>query len=282
MSARLIDAHCHLADDRLFSRLDEILAAAHAHGIETFIQGGIHPVDWDRQLELQSRYPGKIHCCFGLHPWFVAGRMGVGGLELREQVRKGLELLPSRLSQAVGIGEMGIDLGPKTDPLTLEFQKEVFSEQLKIAQKLGKPLVLHIVRAHSEAIRILSEYGPYPQGGILHAFSGSYEISQEYARLGLTLSIGGTVARTGHETFKRALKKIPLDQIVLESDSPDQIPDPFQGLEPGLNDPRSLWTIAQAVIDLRGESGLQPADLLTSSRDRLVRIFNLPISSTEA
>jgi TatD DNase family protein len=279
-SARFIDAHCHLADHRLFKRIDAMLAAARDQQIGAFIQGGIHPADWDLQLELAERYPSVVYPCFGIHPWFVAGRMGVTGLELKKQVDHALEILPeyfSRKPGAVGIGELGIDLGPKTDPSTEAFQTEVFVRQLEIAQKANLPLVLHIVKAHPQAIALLAKHGPWPRGGIVHAFSGSYEIAREYERLGLTPSIGGVAAKKGYETLKRALKRLPLESIVVESDSPDQIPDEYHGFEEGTNDPRSLWTVAEAICKQKNEPGLTPEKVLEASRLNLFRIFGLEL-----
>lgn len=284
-SARFIDAHCHLADHRLFKRLDAMFAAAREREIGAFIQGGIHPTDWDLQLELAERYPGVVYPCFGIHPWFVAGRMGVTGSELKKQVDHALEVLPEYLSRksangqshAIAIGELGIDLGPKTDPSTEGYQTEVFVRQLEIAQKANLPLVLHIVKAHPQSIELLAKYGPWPRGGLVHAFSGSYEIAREYERLGFTPSIGGVAAKKGYETLKRALKRLPLESIVVESDSPDQIPDEYQGFEEGTNDPRSLWTVAEAICKQKNQEGLTAEQVLEASRLNLFRIFGLEL-----
>lgn len=274
-----IDAHCHLTDPKLLGRIDEVMDAAQARGIGAFILGGVNPADWDRQIELSRRYPGKVFPCFGLHPWFVAGRMGITGQELEKEIRRGLEILPGYLGQAAGLGELGLDLGPKTDPTTETLQRDVFVSQLRMARELKIPLVLHIVKAHSQAIRLLGENGPWPQGGLVHAFSGSFEIAEEYARLGFTLSIGGVAARHGYETLKRCLKKLPLEQVVVESDSPDQIPDGYQGLEEGVNDPRSLWMVAQEICRIKGDPGLTPEGVLKKSRENLDRIFGLESKS---
>jgi TatD DNase family protein len=203
--------------------------------------------------------------------------MGVTGDALRAQVDHALDILPQYLSKGIAAGELGIDLGPKTDPKTEEFQTEVFVRQLKIAKSAHLPLVLHVVKAHPQMIVLLSKHGPWPRGGLVHAFSGSYEIAREYERLGFTPSIGGVAARKGYETLKRALKRLPIESLVIESDSPDQIPDEFQGLEPEINDPRSLWTVAQAICQLRTDEGLKPEQVLEASRKNLMRIFELEL-----
>jgi TatD DNase family protein len=178
---------------------------------------------------------------------------------------------------AVAVGELGIDLGPKTDLSTESYQIEIFVKQLEIAKKANLPLVLHIVKAHPQAIALLAEHGPWPRGGLVHAFSGSFEIAREYERLGFTPSIGGVAARKGYETLKRALKHLPLESIVVESDSPDQIPDEYHGFEEGTNDPRSLWTVAEAICRQKKEVGLTPEKVLEASRLNLFRIFGLEL-----
>lgn len=269
-----IDAHCHLADLRLQSRIDEVIRLARSQGIVGFIQGGVNPEDWDRQLEIQAKYPGAIFPCFGLHPWYVAGLFG---MVERSKLERDLERLPRYLEKSVGLGELGLDFGKKIDPATEALQTEIFRAQLGIAQAHRKPLVLHIVRAHSQALKLLSEMGPWPMGGIVHAFSGSLEIARSYIDLGLTLSIGAAALNPGHDTFKRGLKKIPLERIVVESDSPDQIPLQFKGIEEGVNDPRSLLMVAEAICELQDLGSASARELLNSSSLRLKRLFGLEL-----
>ena len=195
----------------------------------------------------------------------------------RAQLMLDLGKLPDYLPQASGLGELGIDLGKKTDPATEALQIEIMSEQLRLAKKFRLPLVLHIVNAHPQAIELLKSHGPWPQGGIVHAFSGKWEFAEKYIQLGLTLSIGSAAVNAGRETFKRALKKIPMDQIVVESDCPDQIPENFTGISEGVNDPRSLFMVAQAICDLKGLGPDSGPGLLQGSRERLKRIFKLKL-----
>lgn len=280
MKGLLIDAHCHLADPRLLGRQDELFRRCEEKGIGAFIQGGVGPDDWRRQLTLARSYPGRVHPCFGLHPGFVSDASEDGARSrMGNRLEEALGLLPRLLSQAVGLGELGLDFSHRTSVESHELQKEVFVRQLELVRASPLPLVLHVVRAHGPALDLLRAHAPYPRGGLIHSFSASWEVADQYLALGFTISVGGAVTREkGFETLKRAVARFPPDRLVIESDSPDQAPDRFDPLWPGLNDPRSLWSVAKALsggIARNGGPAHSPEELLRESRRTLVRIFAL-------
>jgi TatD DNase family protein len=252
-----IDAHCHLADPRFGEEAARIIRESEARGIGHFVQGGVDPADWDRQLALQAKYPGKIATAFGLHPWWVAGKS-------RDEVLGAFELLKKRIGEADALGETGLDHAPKVAESSRPLQREAFRLQLGLAQTAQKPLVLHIVRAHEEALEALQASGIQGLPGLVHSFSASREIAKKYLDLGLTLSISGVVCRKGFETLKRAVSYIPLDRLVLETDSPDQSPGE------GLNEPVNLLRVADAVAALRGEKA---EEILRQSAENLKGMF---------
>lgn len=257
-----VDAHCHLADLRLEAELDRVLRAAESRGISLFVQGGFDPDDWQRQLELQRRYPNRLVTAFGLHPWWVAAHTD-------QELEEALVLLEKELPRAQALGELGLDQGRRVGPESYPRQLRAFRAQLEISQKISeKPLVLHIVRAHSLALGILKAIrvgGQYP--GIIHSFSGSREIARQYLDLGFSLSISGGITRKGFETLRRAVSYIPRDRLILESDSPDQSPENWMG---DLNEPISLFETAKAVGEIRGED---PDELLQASSINARRVF---------
>lgn len=273
---RFIDAHCHLADPRFHGRHDELIRLCGERGIGAFVQGGVDPDDWGRQVALARRYPGRIHPCFGVHPWFVSRAHEEGN---RSAVEEALRILPDYLGQGVGLGELGLDFSQRTSPESRGLQEEVFIRQLELARARPLPLVLHVVQAHGPAVAILRAYSPYPRGGLIHSFGAGRQIAGEYLALGFTISVGAAVARErGSETLRRAVARLPPDRVVLESDSPDQSPHGFEPAWPGLNDPRSLWIVARALGELQAREGgpaPRPEELLLRSRRNLVGIFGL-------
>ena len=237
-----IDAHCHLADPRLESELPRIFAESEKRGIDSFVQGGVGPDDWDRQLSLKTRYPGKILTSFGLHPWWVAERD-------EKQVRSAFANLKKRIGEADALGETGLDHAPRIAETSRPIQELAFELQLGLFKATQKPLVLHVVRAHERALQIIAKAAIKDARGLVHSFSASREIAKKYLDLGLTLSISGVICGKGFETLRRAVSYIPLDRLVLETDSPDQKPADW---ERAWNEPVALFRVAENGHDPGG------------------------------
>jgi len=262
MSSSYIDAHCHLADPRLQDILPETLRRAQEKHIHTFVQGGVGPEDWQRQRKLLEKYGECIVPCFGLHPWWVAER------DLEENLQA-ISILEENLNDSVGVGEIGLDFGRRFGEETYPVQETIFVKQLEIAQKVNKPIVLHLVRCHPRAITLLKLHGVPSCGGIVHAFGGSLDIAKAYIDMGLSISLGGICTRPGYKKLKRAITELPLERIVLESDSPDLAPYSWGKR---LNEPVSLLEVAQEVSVLRG---CRSDELLHCASENVRRIFGL-------
>ncbi len=231
-----IDAHCHVPQSE---NPEESLSRARRAGVVAWWQGGVDPGDWETQLRLADKFPGAFVPAFGLHPWWVAEQTEATleeALDLWEDAVRGVPLA----------GEMGLDALRKNP----EGQRRAFEGQLFVAKALGKPLVLHIVRAHEEALALLESAAPFA-GGLVHSFSGGAAEARRYERLGLLISVGPAAAKPGHKALKAAIPSIPADHLVIETDSAE---------------PSELMEIATHVAALRGEA---PEVLL----DRSARIL---------
>jgi TatD DNase family protein len=206
-----VDAHCHLSDERLFSGRKTYIENCAGFGVNWFVLGGVKPAEWSRQLELKKEFPNKIFCSFGLHPYTISA-------ESPAALESAFQQLKTLTSQTSLMGEMGLDFRSHIVKDREEMQREFFVRQLEWAKQSLKPIVLHIVRAHEEALKILKTNSPQ---GMVHAFSSSFEVAKRYLSLGLYLSLGARVLEAEHQEL---LKNIPLDQMLLESDAPDQPP----------------------------------------------------------
>ena len=253
-----IDAHCHMADPRYDDRRNAVLARANAIGITGFLMGGVDPEDWRRQMKLLDR---GCHASFGMHPWFVIEND-------HATCRAAARELEHRLPDAVALGELGLDHGPRATRDSRIRQLEWFEEQLYIAKRHHKPLVLHVVRAHGPALERLRAVAAEWRG-LVHGFTGAPEVARAYMELGLAISVGGAVTNARAAKLRRALPGIPIDRLCVESDAPDGAPP---GYARDLNEPETLWTVAETIASLTGRS---PEAILASSTANLIRIFDL-------
>lgn len=252
MSARWIDAHCHLADHRFDDTRDQVLERAREAGVGTWIQGGYGPDDWAKQAALAAKLGGAFVPAFGVHPWFA---IEAHDMQLEAALRRLEELLPT-----VGLlGETGLDrfrlrkLAPARREEADRRQRHAFQAQLALAYGKKYPLVLHVVRAHEDVLAKLESLGPPPAGGLVHSFSGNAEEAGRYLALGLHLSFGTGALRAGREGLLAIAAKVPCDRRLLETDSPDQ---PAESLAADgsatLNEPANLLSVAHALAPLAG------------------------------
>ena len=265
MSSRnWIDAHCHLASPKFGNSLFEVIQRSRNVGVTGWIQGGIEPQDWGRQKLLKAEYGSRMLTSFGIHPWWV-------GSATTEAIDSALKVLEQLLPEANALGELGLDFGKNHDN-NRPLQIKTFNTQLHLAKKFQKPIILHIVRAHSEALELLKKFAPFPQGGIVHSFTGALEIAQEYSKLGFLISLGGAVTQEGYFAIKKAIPLLSLTQIVVETDSPDQLPKLADLAPLKLNEPQYLVAIAQGVAQLKGVTGEK---VLNQSTRNLEKLFGI-------
>lgn len=254
MSFPYVDAHCHLTDPRLSGEvLPAMIARSEQKGVGAWVMGGIEPAEWDRQVELARRFPGRVALVFGLHPWWASAQS-------EAQVEQGLSRLAARIGDCQGVGELGLDerkvaaMAVGEREAVRKRQLRAFGGQLELARRHRKPLILHVVQGHGKALEVLENSGVPEPGGLVHSFSGPPEVARKYVDLGLTLSISGVITRKGFESLKKAVVSVPGDSLVIETDAPDQ-PIGASGTASGeLNEPSVIPEIAAAVAALRGES----------------------------
>lgn len=260
-----VDAHSHWSDPRLFSRGDfaELLKKAQDKKIDFFLLGGINPTEWQNQLVLKKRHPQTFGVCLGLHPYFVAETDFDGCEQALDQL---VQLLP----HAMALGETGLDFRPHIMKDSELLQIEMFENQIEIAKAFQKPLVLHIVQAHEKALRIFDMWQAPKPAGFVHAFNASYDVAQKYIQHGFLISIGGAITFEKNRKLQDCVRQIPLEFLLLESDSPDQAPANWSREEP--NDSSSLYMIAEKVGLIRNLGPFEVLEIATSNFKRLFRL----------
>ena len=254
MSVCLIDSHCHLDLEPLNSRLPHILQEAGAAGVQGFVVPGVHPDGWSEIAAISAENP-RIFPAYGIHPMHA----GCANDQL-------LARLGEFAVQGVAIGETGLD---PSYQVALEQQERAFRAQLQIAVSHGIPVLIHCRRAFQRVVTILREERAERVGGVMHAFSGSVEMAREFIRLGFAISISGTV--TWHNAAKplRVARELPLECLVLETDSPDMTPERYRG---DFNRPAWITETALRVAELRGISLDEVARITTANARRYLHL----------
>ena len=235
----LTDTHTHLADPLLAQHLPTVLQQAQQAGVTRFIVPATQPNDWQAVLQLNAPH---IVPALGIHPWFIES-------DDHSQLHA-LDSLLAQHSHAL-VGEIGLDYLRATHPSERQRQQEVFSVQLRLAQQHQRPIMMHNLRASADIVRLIRHTG-FQQGGFAHAFSGSLEEAHGFIRYGFKIGIGVLLLNPHAKKVRRAATELPLEHLVLETDSPFMLPD-------GSNQPAKIRLIAEHICQLRGISLAQLA-----------------------
>lgn len=234
MSA-LIDSHCHLDAGEFDRDRDAVHQRAWAAGVAIQVVPAISEANCAEVEAVCRRYPDCLPA-WGMHPLYIASHRAAHLEALRRRVEAW---------RPVAIGEIGLDLFvPGLDLATQEF---FYVEQLKIARDYALPVLLHCRRANDQILKQLRRVGV--KGGIAHAFSGSRQQAEAFIKLGFKLGFGGAFTWSRATRLRALAFALPLEAIVLETDSPD-IPPAWIGR--GRNEPAEVAGIAQALAELRG------------------------------
>ena len=258
---RLIDTHTHLDFPDFDDDRAHLLCQARQAGVEQIVVLGVHQPNWQRVWDLAQREP-SIKAALGLHPVFLAEHRP----EHLQQLRSWLERLAGH-PQLCAVGEFGLDYYlPELDHAA---QQSLFEAQLQMAADFDLPVLLHVRRSHAPVTAALKRY-KLPRRGVIHAFSGSWEEAREYLKLGFKLGLGGAPTWPQALRLRKVVPRIPLDSIVLETDSPDMAPAMFPGQR---NSPLHLPHICTA---LAGLLGVTPEVLAEASSANACELFGWP------
>jgi TatD DNase family protein len=256
----VFDTHCHL---QVLDDADAAIARAHAAGVTRMMLAGVAPSMWLADDQLAAKHDGLV-VSYGVHPQ-VAGPCGDDSFD--DFMGQLADRLRGRGPRVVAVGEIGLD---GTDELrgSLDVQEKYFRAQLRLAREHDLPVALHVLRQHPRALKVLAE--EHVDRGVLHSCSASPELVQQYVALGFHISFSGSVTwHDGANKAARAAAVVPRDRLVVETDAPDQTPEPHR---PGRNEPAFLVAIVQSVAHLWGVD-LAEAARLTDDNAR--RLFNL-------
>jgi len=264
----LIDTHCHLDTSAFDADREAVVARAVAAGVGGILVPAIRPRTWPALIamaETLARPPIRI--ALGIHPQVVP-ELEPGEVEtdidaLAEQIVRAMN---DAGATAVAVGECGLD-GPTGD---LERQESIFRAHIRAARAVAKPLVVHVLRAHDLAPRVLREEKADEVGGVMHSYSGGEQLVRIYADLGMYFSFAGPVTYPNARKPLEALRAIPDDRLLAETDAPDQSPFTHRGER---SEPAFVADVITGLAAARGAAATDIAALTTRNARTLFRDF---------
>lgn len=240
----LIDSHCHLDYPPMSLDIAATLARAREAGVEHCVHIGCSPETMARAVEIAHTHP-QVRASVGIHPHEAR--------HLDDKLLGEIERLAAD-EVVVAIGETGLDyhydFSPRDDQL------RAFGQQIDLARRLDMPLVLHIRDAHEDAWAVLAEHPPRDNPGVVHCFTGNAVQAQRWLQLGWHISFSGIATFKKAVELREAVKLVPSDRILLETDAPYLAPEPLRGRK---NEPANVAFTCVALAELRGESPEQLA-----------------------
>jgi TatD DNase family protein len=253
----LIDSHAHLEMPEFKRDLEGVIQRAKESGVEYIFTVGTEKKDWERALEIANSHP-SIYAILGVHPH--------NAKEIDDQTYPRLKEL-CRNGKVKAYGEIGLDFFRNLSARDIQLKR--FREQIGLAKELGLPIVVHDREAHQETLEILKSEKGEECGGIIHCFSGDYEMAKVCIDMGFYISIPGSITFKSAESFREIVKRIPLESLLVETDAPFLTPEPFRGKR---NEPGYVRYTAQKVAEIKGVSFEKVAEVTTKNSMRVYRL----------
>ena len=253
---RLIDTHCHLDLQTFDADRAAVVERARAVGVERFLVIGFAPERWTSALALADAN-SDIFVAVGLHPTEADEDSPTLRAALGEVARQ---------AKVRAIGETGLDY--HWEGATPARQRDSFEAQISLAKSLGLPFVVHQRDAEADALAVLRASGP-PHVGVMHCFTGDAAFAELCLDLGLHLGLGGAVTFRKARALHEAVRSVPLERIVLETDAPFMTPSPHRGER---NEPAYVELVARRVAELRGVDVEEVAAATTRNAQQLFRL----------
>lgn len=246
------DTHVHLNSPQLYPRYVELIHQAAEKQVTHMVIIGYDFDTSQKAISIAEQFP-HIYAAVGVHPTEVLKSPAIDALVTHPKV--------------VAIGEIGFDYYWQDVPR--ETQAPYFQRQIELAHHYQKPIIIHMRDATEDTYQLLLKNQSILHGGIMHCYSGSAEMVPSFLNLGFHISFGGPVTFLNAKTPKQVAQMVPLDRLLIETDSPYLAPHPFRGKE---NVPANVPLVAQAIADLRHMSVLEVAHVTMANAKRLFNV----------
>ena len=254
----LFDSHAHLNDERFDEDREELIASLKEKQVDLVVNPGADIKSSINSVNLANQY-NFIYAAVGVHPHDVG--------ELDDTAIDTLRKLATDNEKVVAIGEIGLDYYYDNSPR--EVQKEWFKKQIELANELKLPIIIHDRDAHGDTFEIIKNTKSPEIGCVLHCYSGNVELAKEYVKMGCYISIPGTVTFKNNKKTREVAKEIPLEYLLIETDSPYMAPEPHRGKS---NDPSLVAFVADKIAQ---EKGISYEAVCKATKENAKKLFNI-------
>lgn len=252
-----IDTHVHLNADQYEEDLQEVINRALEAKVTKMVVVGFDRKTIEKAMQLAADYP-FIYAVIGWHP--------VDAIDCTEEDLQWIEELSAN-EKVVGIGETGLDYYWDKSPK--DVQQALFRKQIRLAQKVKLPIIIHNREATEDVVRILHEEEAYLTGGIMHCYGGSVETAKQCIDMNFMISLGGPVTFKNAKKPKEVATEIPLEHLLIETDAPYLAPHPHRGKR---NEPALVTLVAEEIARLKGISVEEVAAATTQNAEKFFGI----------
>ena len=232
----LFDTHAHYDDERFDEDRDTLLASMPENNVGLILNPGCDVESSRKAVSYANKYP-FVYAAVGIHPDEVGSLNEETFAQMKELFKE---------DKVVAVGEIGLDYYWDNEPR--EMQKKWFIRQLELARELDLPVLIHSREAAADTMEIMKEHAK-GLSGVIHCYSYSKEMAQEYIRMGFYIGVGGVVTFKNAKKLKEVVKNIPLTSIVLETDCPYMAPEPNRGKR---NNSAYIRYVAEKIAELKG------------------------------
>ena len=253
----IFETHAHYDDEKFDEDRDALLSSMKENGIGRIINVSANLESLENTRKLMEQYP-FIYGAFGLHPDEVG--------DLNEDVMERMRGL-CRLEKAVAVGEIGLDY--YWDKENHEKQQYWFRRQIALAREEKLPMIIHSREAAADTLRVMKEEKSEEIGGVIHCFSYSAEMAEEYLKMGFYLGIGGVVTFKNAKKIKEVVQMAPMERILLETDSPYLAPVPYRGKR---NSSLYLPYVVREIAEIKG---ISEEEVIEMTKKNAVRLFQV-------
>ncbi|MDV7338590.1 TatD family hydrolase [Terasakiella sp. A23] len=253
----LVDSHCHLDFPDFAEDFDEVLARADEAGVKTMMTICTYVTKFDQVHDIAKAHD-NIYCTIGIHPHNADSEPEVSVEDLTG---------PAASDKVIGFGETGLDYFYEHSPR--EIQQKQFRTHIEAARKLDLPVIIHTRDAEEDTLRIIEEeMAAAPFKGLIHCFSASKAFADRMVELGLYISISGIITFKKAEELREAIKDVPLDRLLVETDAPYLSPIPKRGKR---NEPAFTAYTSAKVAEVKGVS---EEEMATQTTDNFFTLFS--------